>query len=210
MPGGAGGCVFAKVDLEGNWGLEGKRRAGWEGGGREGGNRWVRGFLPKWPVLARRFGHFGRVWVWAALVALSPNPEGFKGLAARIPRSRRYLVDPSALRAMAALLLLRDKVVSPLLLVILYGTTSDELEVERVVRVRFEPARSDWHQHSRAGVFSAQPDGAGGRATRECDMAVAKADGTSRRCMWTVWTPVSVSRSRRTWLAPNSRTEPAG
>ena len=38
-----------------------------------------------------------------------------KGLAARIPRSRRYLVDPSALRAMAALLLLRDKVVCPLL-----------------------------------------------------------------------------------------------
>jgi len=38
-----------------------------------------------------------------------------KGLAARIPSSRRYLVDASALRAMAALLLLRDKVVSPLL-----------------------------------------------------------------------------------------------
>ena len=38
-----------------------------------------------------------------------------KGLAARIPRSRRYLADPSALRAMAALLLLRDKVVRPLL-----------------------------------------------------------------------------------------------
>ena len=38
-----------------------------------------------------------------------------KGLAAKIPRSRRYRVDSSALRAMAALLLLRDKVVSPLL-----------------------------------------------------------------------------------------------
>lgn len=38
-----------------------------------------------------------------------------KGLATMIPRSRRYRVDPSALRAMAALLLLRDKVVSPLL-----------------------------------------------------------------------------------------------
>ena len=38
-----------------------------------------------------------------------------KGLAARIPRSRRYLVDPSGLRAIAALLLLRDKVVCPLL-----------------------------------------------------------------------------------------------
>ena len=33
-----------------------------------------------------------------------------KGLAAKIPRSRRYCVDASALRAMAALLLLRDKV----------------------------------------------------------------------------------------------------
>lgn len=38
-----------------------------------------------------------------------------KGLAARIPRSRRYRVEPTALRAMAALLLLRDKVVHPLL-----------------------------------------------------------------------------------------------
>ena len=38
-----------------------------------------------------------------------------KGLAAKIPRSRRYCVDPSALRAMAALLLIRDKVVHPLL-----------------------------------------------------------------------------------------------
>ncbi len=38
-----------------------------------------------------------------------------KGLATRIPRSRRYLVDPSALRAMAALLMLREKVVCPLL-----------------------------------------------------------------------------------------------
>ena len=39
----------------------------------------------------------------------------FRGLAAKMPRSRRYCVDPSALRAMAALLLLRDKVVHPLL-----------------------------------------------------------------------------------------------
>ena len=38
-----------------------------------------------------------------------------KGLAARIPRSRQYRVDASALRAMAALLLLRDKVLHPLL-----------------------------------------------------------------------------------------------
>ena len=38
-----------------------------------------------------------------------------KGLAAKIPRSRRYCVDAEALRAMAALLLLRDKVVCPLL-----------------------------------------------------------------------------------------------
>jgi len=38
-----------------------------------------------------------------------------KGLAAMIPRSRRYRVDPASLRAMAALLLLRDKVVCPLL-----------------------------------------------------------------------------------------------
>jgi hypothetical protein len=38
-----------------------------------------------------------------------------KGLAAKIPRSRRYSADSSAIRAMAALLLLRDKVVSPLL-----------------------------------------------------------------------------------------------
>ena len=38
-----------------------------------------------------------------------------KGLAAKIPRSRRYRADPAALRAMAALLLLRDKVVHPLL-----------------------------------------------------------------------------------------------
>ena len=85
--------------------------------------------------------------VMEALLALSPNPEGFtsselaakvarllkddryspsraaydlrkfrsKGLAAKIPRSRRYCVDATALRAMAALLLLRDKVVCPLL-----------------------------------------------------------------------------------------------
>ena len=38
-----------------------------------------------------------------------------KGLAAKIPRSRRYRADAEALRAMAALLLLRDKVVHPLL-----------------------------------------------------------------------------------------------
>ena len=38
-----------------------------------------------------------------------------KGLAAMKPRSRRYRADPTALRAMAAILLLRDKVVSPLL-----------------------------------------------------------------------------------------------
>ena len=31
-----------------------------------------------------------------------------KGLVAKIPRSRRYCVGPSALRAMAALLLIRD------------------------------------------------------------------------------------------------------
>ena len=38
-----------------------------------------------------------------------------KGLATKIPRSRRYRADAEALRAMAALLLLRDKVVHPLL-----------------------------------------------------------------------------------------------
>ena len=38
-----------------------------------------------------------------------------KGLAAKMPRSRRYRADAEALRAMAALLLLRDKVVHPLL-----------------------------------------------------------------------------------------------
>ena len=38
-----------------------------------------------------------------------------KGLAVKISRSRRYSADSSAIRAMAALLLLRDKVVSPLL-----------------------------------------------------------------------------------------------
>jgi hypothetical protein len=38
-----------------------------------------------------------------------------KGLVAKLPRSRRYHVEPSGLRAMAALLLLRDKIVRPLL-----------------------------------------------------------------------------------------------
>jgi hypothetical protein len=38
-----------------------------------------------------------------------------KGLVTKIPRSRRYRVDPAGLRAMATLLLLRDKVVRPLL-----------------------------------------------------------------------------------------------
>jgi len=79
--------------------------------------------------------------VMEALLALSPNPAGFSSseLATKVARlltddryspsraaydlgkfrskgcSRRYLVNPSALRAMAALLLLRDKVVCPLL-----------------------------------------------------------------------------------------------
>ena len=38
-----------------------------------------------------------------------------KGLLDRIPRSRRYLADAPALRAIAALLILRDKVLRPLL-----------------------------------------------------------------------------------------------
>jgi hypothetical protein len=38
-----------------------------------------------------------------------------KGLVSRIPRSRRYYVDPPGLRAMAALLLLRDKILRPLI-----------------------------------------------------------------------------------------------
>jgi hypothetical protein len=38
-----------------------------------------------------------------------------KGLVSRIPRSRRYHVDPEGLRAMAALLLLRDKILRPLI-----------------------------------------------------------------------------------------------
>jgi hypothetical protein len=82
-----------------------------------------------------------------AVLALSPNPDGFtssdlaakvrqllhddayrpstaaydlrklrcKGLVSRIGRSRRYYAEPAGLRAMGALLLLRDKVLRPLI-----------------------------------------------------------------------------------------------
>ena len=38
-----------------------------------------------------------------------------KGLVSRIPRSRRYQIQAEGLRAMAALLVLRDKIIQPVL-----------------------------------------------------------------------------------------------
>jgi len=60
-----------------------------------------------------------------------------KGLAAMIPRSRRYLVDPSALRAMGALLLLRDKVVSPLLAAASMSSTAPTPRVSSTLDQRY-------------------------------------------------------------------------
>ena len=60
-----------------------------------------------------------------------------KGLAARIPRSRRYLVDPSALCAMAALLLLRDKVVCPLLAAASTSCTAPKPRINSVLDQRY-------------------------------------------------------------------------
>ncbi len=60
-----------------------------------------------------------------------------KGLAARIPRSRRYLVEPSALRAMAALLMLRDKVVSPLLAAASTSSSAAKPRISSVLDQRY-------------------------------------------------------------------------
>jgi len=60
-----------------------------------------------------------------------------KGLAAMIPRSRRYLVDPSALRAIGALLLLRDKVVSPLLAAASMSSTAPTPRVSSTLDQRY-------------------------------------------------------------------------
>ena len=60
-----------------------------------------------------------------------------KGLAARIPRSRRYLVDPSALRTIGALLMLRDKVVSPLLAAASTSSSAPKPRISSVLDQRY-------------------------------------------------------------------------
>jgi hypothetical protein len=68
-----------------------------------------------------------------------------KGLIAKVPRSRRYDVDPRGLRAMAALLLLRDKILRPLLAAASATEPTPKPKISTVLDLRYRAVHDDMH-----------------------------------------------------------------
>lgn len=66
-----------------------------------------------------------------------------KHLVSKLPRSRRYLLDPSSVAAIAALLLLRDKIIRPLLAAASNDTTQPRPQVTSILDRRYRAVHDE-------------------------------------------------------------------